>query len=75
MALLAMEVMDYRRQHGKLPADLAFLPRIPLSKLDNTPIMYETTADGFRLFTHTEAGEMPAADDTMHSYGVRLEMN
>ena len=43
MALLAAEVMEYRKQHGKLPDDLTFLLKIPLSKLDHKPLMYEKT--------------------------------
>ena len=73
MALLAAEVMEYRKQHGKLPEDLSFLPQIPLSKLDHKPLMYENTQDGFRIFSHTDKGEMPDEKDTRFSYLVRLD--
>jgi len=72
MALLAAEVMEYRKQHGKLPEDLSFLPQIPLSKLDHKPLMYEKTRDGFRIFSHTHKGEKPDEKDTQYSYWVRL---
>ena len=72
MALLAVEVMEYRKQHGKLPDDLTFLPEIPLSKLDHKPLMYEKTKDGFRIFSHTDKGEKPDEKDTQYSYWVRL---
>ena len=72
MALLAAEVMEYRRKTGQLPRDLSFLPQIPLAELDHKPIMYETTPDGFRLFTHTREGKIPAADDLRCTYKVRL---
>ena len=73
MALLAAEVMEYRKQHGKLPEDLSFLPQIPLSKLDHRPLMYEKTRDGFRIFSHTDKGEKPDEKDTRFSYRVRLD--
>ena len=73
MALLAAEVMEYRKQHGKLPEDLSFLPQIPLSKLDHRPLMYEKTKDGFRIFSHTDKGKKPDEKDTRFSYRVRLD--
>ena len=72
-ALLAAEVMEYRKQHGKLPEDLSFLPQIPLAKLDHKPLMYEKTKDGFRIFSHTHKGEKPDEKDTRFSYRVRLD--
>ena len=72
MALLAAEVMEYRKQYGKLPEDLSFLPRVPLSKLDHKPLMYEKTKDGFRIFIYIDKGKKPGAEDTNHSYRVRL---
>ena len=74
MTLLAAEVMEYRKQHGKLPDDLTFLPEIPLSKLDHRPLMYEKTKDGFRIFSHTDKGKKPDAEDWQYSYLVRLPM-
>ena len=59
MALLAAEVMEYRKQHGKLPEDLSFLPQIPLSKLDHKPLMYEKTREGFRIFSNTDKDKKP----------------
>jgi len=73
MALLAAEVMEYRKRHGKLPEDLSFLPQIPLSKLDHKPLMYEQTREGFRIFSHTDKGEKPDEKDTRFSYRVRLD--
>ena len=72
MALIAAEVMEYRKQHGKLPEDLSFLPQRPLSKLDHKPFMYEKTREGFRIFSHTDKGEKPDEKDTQYSYWVRL---
>ena len=72
MALLAAEVMEYRKQHGKLPENLSFLPQVPLAKLDHKPLMYEKTANGFRIFSHTDKGEKPDENDTRFSYHVRL---
>ena len=72
MALLAAEVMEYRKQHGKLPEDLSFLPKVPLSKLDHKPLMYEKTREGFRIFSHTDKGEKPDAEDLQYSYRVSL---
>ena len=72
MALLAAEVMEYRKQHGKLPEDLSFLPQIPLSKLDHKPLMVEKTNDGFRIFSHTDKGEKPDEKDIAYSYRVFL---
>ena len=72
MTLLAAEVMEYRKQHGKLPDDLTFLPEIPLAKLDHKPLMYEKTADGFRIFSNTDKGLKPDAEDTGFSLWVRL---
>ena len=74
MALLAAEVMEYRKQHGKLPEDLSFLPQIPLSKLDHRPLMYEKTREGFRIFSHTDKGEKPDEKNLQYSYLVRLPM-
>ena len=73
MALLAAEVMEYRKQHGILPDDLTFLPEIPLSKLDHKPLMYEKTKDGFRIFSHTHKGEKPDEKDLQYSYRVHWD--
>ena len=73
MALLAAEVMEYCKQHGKLPENLSFLPKVPLSKLDHRPLMYEKTKDGFRIFSHTDKGKKPDEKDTRFSYRVRLD--
>ena len=73
MALLAAEVVEYRKQHGKLPEDLSFLPQIPLSKLDHKPLMYEKTREGFRIFSHTDKSKKPDEKDTRFSYRVRLD--
>ena len=70
MALLAAEVMEYRKQHGKLPEDLSFLSKVPLAKLDHKPLMYEKTREGFRIFSHTDKGEKPDAEDLQYSYWV-----
>ena len=75
MALIAAEVMEYRKQHGKLPEDLSFLPQIPLSKLDHKPLMYEKTREGFRIYSHTHKGEKPDEKDLQYSYRVRLVEN
>ena len=72
MALLGAEVMEYRRKTGRLPRDLSFLPQVPLAELDHRPIMYEATPDGFRLYTHTRKGKIPAANDLRYTYKVRL---
>ena len=74
MALLAAEVMEYRKQHGKLPEDLSFLPQIPLSKLDHKPLMYEKTREGFRIFSHTDKSEKSDEKNLQYSYLVRLPM-
>ena len=73
MALLAAEVMEYRKQHGKLPENLSFLPNVPLAKLDHKPLMYKKTKDGFRIFSHTDKGKKPDEKDTRFSYRVRLD--
>ena len=72
MALLAAEVMEYCKQHGKLPEDLSFLPQIPLSKLNHRHLMYEKTREGFRIFSHTDKGEKPDEKDISYSYRVYL---
>lgn len=72
MALVAAEVMEYRKRHGSLPENLAFLPKIPLSKLDHKPLMYEKTSDGFRIYSYTQNGKKPDAKDTNYSYFVQL---
>ncbi len=73
MALLAAEVMEYRKRHGKLPEDLSFLPNVPLAKLDHKPLMYEKTREGFRIFSHTDNGKKPDEKDTRFSYRVHLD--
>ena len=72
MVLLAVEVVEYRRKHGRLPESLAFLPEVPLSTLDKTPLMYAKTADGFRIFCRTDKGKIPAATDARYSLSFRL---
>ena len=72
MALLAAEVMEYRKQHGKLPENLSFLPQVPLAKLDHKPLMYEKTANGFRIFSHTDKGKKPDAEDIKYSYYIKI---
>ena len=75
MALLAAEVMEYRKQHGKLPENLSFLPKVPLSKLDHKPLMYEKTREGFRIFSRTDKGGKPDEKDNRYSYWICLEAN
>ena len=72
MALIAAEVMEYRKQHGKLPENLSFLPQIPLAKLDHKPLMVEKTREGFRIFSHTDKGKKPDEKDWQYSYRVSL---
>ena len=67
MTLLAAEVIEYRKQHGKLPDDLTFLPEIPLSKLDHKPLMYEKTENGFWVYACTADGKKPDFNDRNHS--------
>ena len=69
--LLAAKVMAYYQQHGKVPENLDFLPGVPLAKLDHRPLMYEKTADGFRIFSHTKDGRKPGAKDQQYTYQVR----
>lgn len=71
-ALAAAEIMEYRKQLGELPADLSFLPKIPVSELDHKPFLYEKLPDGFRIFTLTEKGKRPAENDTRYSLRIRL---
>jgi len=73
MALIAARVMEYRKQHGKLPENLSFFPNVPLAKLDHKPLMYEKTREGFRIFSHTDNGKKPDEKDTRFSYRVRLD--
>jgi hypothetical protein len=73
LILLAVEVMEYRKQHGKLPENLSFLPEIPLSKLDHKPLMYEKMSDGFRIYSYTKEGKIPDAKDIQYSCQVRLQ--
>ena len=75
MALIAACVMEYRKQHGKLPENLSFFPNVPLAKLDHKPLMYEKTKDGFRIFSRTDKGGKPDEKDTRFSYRVCLEAN
>ena len=72
MVLLAVEVVEYRRKHGQLPESLAFLPKVPLSTLDKTPLMYAKTADGFRIFCRTDKGKIPSVNDGRYSLSFRL---
>ncbi|MBN2640940.1 MAG: hypothetical protein JXR78_04765 [Victivallales bacterium] len=41
MLEIAIAVMEYRKQHGKLPESLDFLPQKPLDSIDGNPICYE----------------------------------
>ncbi|MBO5822436.1 MAG: hypothetical protein J6R86_05430, partial [Lentisphaeria bacterium] len=59
MVLLAVEVMEYYKQHGKLPGDLKFLPEIPLAEIDHLPFEFEKTEDGFRIYTRDDKGKKP----------------
>lgn len=69
MAMLAWQVMDYRRRHdGTLPESLADLsPEGGMPSVDGTPVLYEkgeleirarndarTTFQGFRLYCPDE---------------------
>ena len=72
MVLLAVEVVEYRRKHGRLPESLAFLPKVPPSTLDKTPLMYAKTADGFRIFCRTDKGKIPSVTDARYSLSFRL---
>ena len=65
--------MEYRKQHGKLPDDLTFLPEIPRSKLDHLPLMYEKTENGFWIFFNTEEGKKPDFNDRNHSSSFVLK--
>ena len=69
---LAAEVMEYRKQHGKFPENLPFLPEIPLSKLDHKPLMYEKTENSFRIFSNSGKWQKPDTANTAFSYRISL---
>lgn len=72
MVLLAVEVMEYYKQHGKLPADLKFLPEIPLAELNHKPFMFEKTATGFRIYTKDDKGKKPKIAAPNYTYQIKL---
>ena len=75
MVLLAVEVMEYYKQHGKLPADLKFLPEIPRAELDHLPFEFEKTEDGFRIYTRDNKGNKPKISAPNCTYQVKLQRN
>ena len=72
MVLLAVEVMEYYKQHGKLPGDLKFLPEIPLAEIDHLPFEFEKTEDGFRIYTRDDKGKKPKVSHFDYTYEVEL---
>ena len=72
MALLAVEVMEYQRQHGKLPDNLDFITPKPITHADHKPFGYEITAEGFRIFTRDADGIFPPDNKSVCSYDVSL---
>ena len=72
MVLLAVEVMEYYKQHGKLPGDLKFLPEIPLAEIDHLPFEFEKTEDGFRIYTRDDKGKKPKISAPDYTYQIKL---
>ena len=72
MALLAVEVMEYQRQHGKLPDNLDFITPKPITHADHQAFGYEITAEGFRIFTRDADGIFPPDNKSVCSYNVSL---
>lgn len=70
MALIAAEVEEYRKQHGKLPESLDFIPKRPLSELNGRPFQLEKTAAGFRIVRDQDPED--TNDDQTAAYQVRL---
>ena len=75
MVILATEVMEYYKQHGKLPGDLKFLPEIPLAEIDHLPFEFEKTEDGFRIYTRDDKGKKPKVSAFNYTYEVKLRKN
>lgn len=53
---IALAVIRYQRQHGKLPESLnelvpEFLPEIPLDPIDHRPLRYQRRDDGFIVYS------------------------
>ena len=72
MVILASEVMEYYKQHGKLPDDLKFLPEIPLAEIDHQPFEFEKTEAGFRIYTRDDKGKKPKVSAFNYTYEVNL---
>ena len=72
MVILATEVMEYYKQHGKLPGDLKFLPEIPLAEIDHLPFEFEKTEDGFRIYTRDDKGNKPKISSYNYTYQIKL---
>ena len=72
MVLLAVEVMEYYKQHGKLPGDLKFLPEIPLAEIDHLPFEFEKTEDGLRIYTRDDKGKKPKISAPDYTYQIKL---
>lgn len=74
MVLLAVEVMEYYKQHGKLPDNLKFLPEIPLADLNHKPFMFEKTEAGFRIYTEDDKGKKPKISAPNYTYQIKLPL-
>lgn len=72
MALIAYDVTEYRRKHGKLPENLDFIPGKTLSGLHHQPFMYEKTKDGFRIYSNTDKGKKPTEGEIRYYYPVKM---
>lgn len=72
MALIAYDVAEYRRKHGKLPENLDFLPEKAQSELHHQPFMYEKTASGFRIYSNTHNGKKPTDGEKRYFYQVEI---
>ena len=72
MALIAYDVAQYRKQHGKLPENLDFIPEKTLSGLHHQPFMYEKTKDGFRIYSNTDKGKKPTEGEIRYYYPVKM---
>lgn len=85
MAVTAVAVEAYRKENGKLPESLDFLPEVPLDLVNNQPFLYQhgvieiedgkdkvATRYGFRLYTRTPDGKDPGGLKARNAFVVLL---
>lgn len=72
-------IEDYRVKHDQIPESLAelvpeFLDEVPIDHLDGKPLRYQTTADGYQVYSVGHNGKDGDGPGSLYPHGPKLQI-